>query len=204
MNIEIYPLKKVMIDTAAGFRPKKITGETVVSLCRENHSDRDVKKRAFFENARLLADKLEITPLMYGSLGLEYLTGHNFNADDIDILIPKIFITERWTELRDVLERNGYILIDENEHTFEKDSIHYSYAPIEELESFAGICQTDIAACHAEDVCFQLLSLQQYLKVYTASAKDGYRVTVREKKDSEKIAFIKKQLQNTEYSSIEK
>lgn len=37
-------------------------------------------------------------------------------------------------------------------------------------------------------------SLGQYLKVYTASAKDGYRVNVRNKKDLDKIAFIREQL----------
>ena len=54
-----------------------------------------MKKSLFFENAKLLFDKFGIIPLMYGSLGLEYLTGENLNSDDIDILIPNIFITEK-------------------------------------------------------------------------------------------------------------
>ena len=40
------------------------------------------------ENARLLSDKFGIVPLLYGSLGLEYLTGDDLGADDIDILVP--------------------------------------------------------------------------------------------------------------------
>ncbi len=43
-------------------------------------------------------------------------------------------------------------------------------------------------------VAFKKLSLEQYLKVYTASSKDGYRVNVRQKKDNEKLAFIKDRL----------
>ena len=140
-----------------------------------------MKKQAFFENARLISDRMGITPLMYGSLGLEYLTGASFHADDIDILIPEIFITDRWNEFRNVLEENGYVLTDEHEHTFEKGGIAYSYARLEELESFAGIGMDEIAVCEAENVRFRLLSLRQYLKVYTASAKDGYRVNVKEK-----------------------
>ena len=159
-------------------------------MSKKNHTDIDYKKCAFFKNAQLLSDAMGIIPLMYGSLGLEYLTGENLNADDIDVLIPKTFIVERWSEFKAVLEKNGYILIDEHEHTFEKEGIHYSYAQIEELEFFADICLSDIATFSMEDVRFKLLSLQQYLKVYTASAKDGYRVNVREKKDAEKIAFI--------------
>ena len=48
-----------------------------------------MKKSIFFENAKLLSDKLAIIPLMYGSLGLEYITDQSLNADDIDILIKK-------------------------------------------------------------------------------------------------------------------
>ena len=33
------------------------------------------KFNLFLENARLLSDKFGIVPLLYGSLGLEYLTG---------------------------------------------------------------------------------------------------------------------------------
>lgn len=154
------------------------------------------KVKAFFENAKLLRDHFEITPLMYGSLGLEYLTGAKLDADDIDILIPKAFIKDRWNEFRSMLENAGYIMVDEHEHEFEKDGIHFAYAQIEELESFADIKITEIATANAGGLRFKLLSLPQYLKVYMASSKDGYRINVREKKDLDKIAFIRAHLQN--------
>ena len=153
-----------------------------------------MKKAMFFENAKLLYDKFGIVPLMYGSLGLEYITNENLNADDIDILISEIFITDRWNEFKDFLISEGYVLIDEHEHTFQKNNISYSYASIEELKSFTGIELSDIEQRYSNGIMFKLLSLEQYLKVYRASAKDGYRVTVREKKDNDKIAFIEKQL----------
>ena len=93
-----------------------------------------MKKQCFFENAKLLNEWFEIVPLMYGSLGLEYITNENLNADDIDILIPDVFIKERWGEFKSFLISQGYVLIDEHEHTFEKNGIAYSYASIEELE----------------------------------------------------------------------
>ena len=150
-----------------------------------------MKKQLFFENTRLLSDAFGIIPLMYGSLGLEYRTGESLNADDIDILIPKAFLSDKWEEFRNVLEKNGYILIDEHEHTFDKDGVHYSYAQAEELEAVAGIPVTEIETIRTEEVSFGLLSLEQYLRVYSASVKDGYRVSVRNKKDSEKIEFIR-------------
>ena len=153
-----------------------------------------MKKAMFFENAKLLYDKFGIIPLMYGSLGLEYITNETLNADDIDILIPDVFVAERWNEFKSFLTSKGYILIDEREHTFGKNGILYSYAAIEELKSFAEIELSDIEQLYSDGIKFKVLSLKQYLKVYRASAKDGYRITVRKKKDSDKIAFIEKQL----------
>ena len=152
------------------------------------------KFNLFLENARLLSDKFGIVLLLYGSLGLEYLTGDALGSDDIDILVPRVFITNRWQEFKAVLEEHRYVLVDEHEHTFERDGVAYSYADIEDLESFAGIRMKDIEMREADGVRFLLLSLEQYLAVYQKSSKDGYRVNVRQKKDAEKIRFIESKL----------
>ena len=148
----------------------------------------------FLENARFLSDKFGIIPLLYGSLGLEYLTGDDLGADDIDILVPRVFITERWHEFKSLLEAQGYVLADEHEHTFARDGVAYSYADIEDLESFAGIRMKDIEMREADGVNFLMLSLEQYHAVYKQSSKDGYRVNVRQKKDADKIRFIESKL----------
>ena len=152
------------------------------------------KFNLFLENARLLSDKFGVVPLLYGSLGLEYLTGDAIGADDIDILVSRVFITERWHEFKEFLEAHGYVLADEHEHTFLRDGVAYSYADIEDLESFAGINTEDIEVHELDGVSFMLLSLEQYLAVYRQSSKDGYRVNVRQKKDAVKIRFIESKL----------
>ncbi|MBR3805799.1 MAG: hypothetical protein IKJ13_03050 [Clostridia bacterium] len=152
------------------------------------------KFNLFLENARLLSEKFGIVPLLYGSLGLEHLTGEALGADDIDILIPRVFITERWQEFKAVLEKQGFVLTDAHEHTFVRDGVAYSYADIEDLESFAGIRAEDIETREVNGVRFLLLSLEQYLAVYKQSSMDGYRVNVRQKKDAEKIKYIESKL----------
>ena len=152
------------------------------------------KFNLFLENAWLLSDKFDIVPLLYGSLGLEYLTGDILDADDIDILVPRVFITNRWQEFKAVLEEHGYVLVYEHEHTFARDGVAYSYADIEDLESFVGIRMKDIEMREADGVRFMLLTLEQYLAVYQKSSKDGYRVNVRQKKDADKIRFIESKL----------
>ena len=153
------------------------------------------KFNCFLENARLLRDRFGIIPTLYGSLGLEYRTGADLVAEDIDILVPRMFITERWREFQAALEMRGYILVDEHEHAFVRDGVAYSYADLEDLESFAGIRAEDITVYESESVRFMLLSLEQYLRVYQKSSLDGYRINVRQKKDAEKIRFIESQLQ---------
>ena len=125
---------------------------------------------------------------------MEYLTGDALDADDIDILVPRVFITNRLQEFKEVLEEHGYVLADEHEHTFVRDGVAYSYADIEDLESFAGINTEDIEMHETDGVRFLLLSLEQYLAVYRQSSKDGYRVNVRQKKDADKIRFIESKL----------
>lgn len=152
------------------------------------------KFNLFLENARFLSDKFGVVPLLYGSLGLEYLTGEALGSDDIDILVPRVFITERWLEFKSFLEVQGYVLADEHEHTFVRDGVAYSYADIEDIEPFAGIRMKDIEMREADGVRFLLLSLEQYLAVYKQSSKDGYRVNIRQKKDAYKIKFIESKL----------
>ena len=152
------------------------------------------KFNLFLENARLLSDKFGVVTLLYGSLGLEYLTGDVLGSDDIDILVPRAFITERWHEFKEVLEEHGYVLVDEHEHTFVRDGVAYSYADIEDLDPFAGINTEDIEMYETDGASFLLLSLEQYLAVYRQSSKDGYRVNVRQKKDADKIRFIESKL----------
>ena len=152
------------------------------------------KFNLFLENARFLSDKFDIVPLLYGSLGLECLTGDALGADDIDILVPRVFITDRWHEFKTLLEAQGYVLLYEHEHTFVRDGVAYSYADIEDLEPFACINTETIELHEIDGVRFMLLSLEQYLAVYKQSSKDGYRVNVRQKKDADKIRFIESKL----------
>ena len=155
-----------------------------------------MKRSLFLKNTKLLYDKFEIIPLLYGSLGLEYIIQESLNADDIDILIPEIFIQARWEEFKNILTECGYALVDEHEHTFQKDGVSFSYASFEELGAFAKIDLSDIEVKTEGDARFKILSLEQYLKVYTASSKDGYRINVRKKKDADKILFIQKHINN--------
>ena len=156
----------------------------------------------FLANAKLLGETWGFAPLLYGSLGLEVRTGADLGADDIDLLIPNVFLTRRWQEFRRILETHGYRLTDEKEHTFVRDGVVYAYADLEDLEPFAEISVSEIPRKTVRGTDFLLLSLEQYLRVYESSVRDGYRVNVRQKKDGEKIQFIQSKLDETEQEYV--
>ena len=162
------------------------------------------KIKAFLENTKRLNKRFGITPLLYGSLGLEYVTGEDFSADDIDILIPEIYLRDKWETFRRYLETLGYELIDEHEHTFQKDGNSFSYARLEELRSFCGINASDIEAKSIDNISFMILSPEQYLTVYKQSSKDGYRKNVKENNDNEKILRIEAFLKAKEKETLRK
>ena len=102
------------------------------------------------------------------------------------------WLSERWSAFQTLLQAEDWRLIDAHEHTFEKRGVHCSFAALEELETFAGVPISEIETRAESGAKYRLLSVKQYLAVYKASAKDGYRVNTRGKKDAEKIALLEK------------
>jgi|GEM_PF-676632 len=152
------------------------------------------KHEAFLHIAGLLNTKLQIIPLLFGSLGLEKRLNTDLHADDIDILIPGSFITDDWDRLFSLMAVDGYMLFDIEEHAFKKADICAAFASIENLMPFAGIDLRQIPLLTENGVRYYLLTLADYLKVYEASAKDGYRKNIKHKQDQQKIDLIKKAL----------
>lgn len=153
-----------------------------------------MKKKEFLYIAELLNKKLHTVPLLFGSLGLEQRLQTNLNADDVDVLIPEVFLNEKWNSVVKIMDDNGYVLYDLHEHAFEKSGLSFSFASIESLTFFAGIDLTRIPVIEEVGIYYYLLDLQDYLKVYMASSKDGYRKNKKNKKDEQKIELINKAL----------
>ncbi len=139
-------------------------------------------------------NKIDIVPLLYGSLGLEQRLHTNLNADDIDVLIPEIYFSEVWYRIADIMVKSGYLLYDINEHAFEKNGLSIAFATIESLAPFADVDVENIPVIKENGIYYKLLDLHDYLKVYTASLKDGYRKNKKNKNDKEKIDLINKAL----------
>lgn len=148
------------------------------------------KYKLFLRLAKALNAGLNITPLLFGSLGLEQRLGMDLHADDIDILVPEYYLHDGWQALTRLMEQLGYELYDLHEHAFRSGELSVAFAGIENLIPFAGINIAQIPMMNDGDAAYLLLELPDYQKVYEASSKDGYRVYKKEKKDYEKLALI--------------
>ncbi|MGT2907161.1 phosphoribosylanthranilate isomerase [Streptococcus dentiloxodontae] len=149
-------------------------------------------------------NKIGITPLLIGSVGLEERTGRSWQARDLDIHVPsdprgweapdegRIY---RFDELNLIMEKLGYHLVDRHEHEFQKEGHSVEFGGLHSLSSFAGIALEELEEIEDKGVHYYLPSLEQYLKIYQASSKDSYRADKNNHKDFAKIDYLKKVLE---------
>jgi len=148
----------------------------------------------FYKIAQMLNEKLGIIPLLYGSLGLQQLIDIDLCPDDIDILVPEIFINENWEKLKNEIEKCNYELVDLHEHEFLNNGIKIAFSYIEDLIEYAGINIDEIIVLKNNNANYKILNLRQYLKVYEQSIKDSYRSDKNNRKDYIKIKIIKEKI----------
>ena len=144
----------------------------------------------FIYIARHLNKSLNITPVLYGSLGLEKATRIAFQPQDIDILVPLTFLEEKWDLLKAKMENLGYELVDLHEHEFMKNEIKVGIAFIEDLKPFANVDYNHLKTIENHGANYHVLSISDYLKVYLKSSLDGYRRTKNNNKDKRKIEIL--------------
>lgn len=140
--------------------------------------------------ARKLNKSLDIIPVLYGSLGVEEVTGMDFQPQDIDVLVPLTFLEEEWDALKSAMESMGYELIDRREHEFKKNEVKVGIAFIEDLQPFAGIDYHTLEKVENNGAYYYRLSIADYLQVYKKSLRDGYRRTKNNNKDQKKISML--------------
>lgn len=133
----------------------------------------------FINIAKTFNKELDIIPLLYGSLGLEKVTGLDFSPEDIDLLIPLIFLEEKWEKLKKVMELHGYKMVDLHEHEFKKTNTKIGIAYIEDLKPFADVDYNNLEVFEDGGAKYHLLTIDDYLKIYKKSwmvIEEGRRI----------------------------
>lgn len=146
----------------------------------------------FISIAKVLNQQLNIVPVLYGSLGLGKVAQVDFSPQDIDILVPLIFLEEQWEMLQQTMEQLGYSLIDLNEHEFQKENIKIGFAYTEDLLDFAAVDYKNLERIEDNEAYYHVLTVADYIKIYRKSFQDGYRRTKNNEKDLRKLEVLKK------------
>ncbi len=163
----------------------------------------DKKWDAFLEITKKL-NQAGITPLLMGSLGLEYVTQKSWQARDIDIHVsgdvrgweaPDESRIAQWPLILAVMEDLGYQLIDLHEHEFVKANHSVEFGVLDTLPEFAGIKLADFKRVSRNGIQFLVPTAQQFLQIYLSSAEDSYRAENNNHKDKEKIDYLKQFLE---------
>ncbi|MFW7360433.1 phosphoribosylanthranilate isomerase [Vagococcus fluvialis] len=133
-----------------------------------------------------------ITPLLMGSLGLEFVTQKNWDSRGWEA--PDDERIDDWETVLQVMKEMDYNLIDLHEHEFSKNNISVEFGVIDTLPSFAGVSLDELEVNKLEGTKFLTPSIEAYLKIYIASSKDSYRADKNNHKDLEKVEYLIKQL----------
>lgn len=148
--------------------------------------------KEFIRICTALNEELQITPVLYGSLGLGKAIQRDFSPQDIDILVPLVFLKEKWNALQNVVGQLGYSLVNLREREFQNGEIQIGFSFAEDLKDYAEIDYRNLKGAEDGGAEYFMLSAEDYLKVYTKSSQDGYRRTKNDQKDLEKLKFLKK------------
>jgi len=148
-----------------------------------------MKYREFLAVAALLNERLGVTPMLFGSVGLERRLGTDLGADDVDVLLPEHTLKNDWEKVSDLMAESGYSPSAGKARGFLKDGVMIEFGSIEGVAKFAGL---DITAVPHEldgGADYLLLDLPMYLRVYRALAAEPGR---ENKRDRQKIALIER------------
>ena len=148
------------------------------------------KYKTFLQVAGLLNRRYKITPVLYGSLGLQKCIGGDFEINDIDILVPQKYLKELWPDLQKLMIELGYCLSNEHEHEFSKDGETVAFGRIKGLDNEAKVDSSKLKVESEDGARFMVLQSEDYRKAYEYCLKDGYCRAKRGAADQQKIDLI--------------
>jgi hypothetical protein len=141
-----------------------------------------------------------IDPLLYGSQGVSlYLGAYKDDFCDVDLLIPEVWITDKWSDLILIMSKNGFELVNEHEHEFNNNSgvaVGFASETILIRDGITQSLDNIVVTMKVKDVDIRTLDLCAFKSAYEFSVKDGYRKHNRNKKDQNVIDLINQLARN--------
>ncbi len=149
--------------------------------------NKDQKFAVFIKVAKQL-NKYDITPTIYGSLGLYHLIGQLDEINDIDIIIPNKNLVDKFDELEKIMKGIGYKRDPYYKHEFTKGNDRVGFEPESDLTKIA-INPDSLQISEVNGSKFKELSPKDYLIVYKDTLN---RWQAKVKQIKKKVDILKK------------
>ncbi|MFH1667716.1 MAG: hypothetical protein ABH884_01660 [Candidatus Komeilibacteria bacterium] len=155
------------------------------------------KWEVFLEVTKLLNQRFDLQPILYGSLGVQKIIGEFTEAADVDFMIESKYLIDQWPEFMATIESIGFKMIDEHEHEFVRDNIAIAFGDQVDFKKW-DINPQSFEITDVEGIEFREVSAEQYLMFYQAKYSDQYRRQKKGAADDEKIRRLNDYLQTNE------
>ncbi len=138
--------------------------------------------------------KNNIDSILYGSLGVSVYLGNFRDFDDIDLLVDETYIRGEWSKLINIMSQIGFQLADEHEHQFaNNEGTKVAFASKNVLVE-DNICNPtkDGITIQKDNITINTITPESFIKAYTFSSTDGYRLEKRGDSDLQIVHKLKK------------
>ena len=136
-------------------------------------------------------NKLNIIPLLLGSLGLEKVTNRSWQASDIDIyLIDEEILDHRYEDIQKILIDRNYVKSLDSYRSYIKDNFEVEYKSFLDFQKLVKIDKEKLNLIKKGGVLYYLPTIEQFIEIYSSSARDPKRKE-KMQKDSEKLEYLK-------------
>lgn len=136
-------------------------------------------------------NKLNIIPLLLGSLGLEKVTNRSWQASDIDIyLIDEEILDHRYEDIQKILIDRNYVKSLDSYRSYIKGNFEVEYKSFLDFQKLVKIDKEKLNLIKKEGVLYYLPTTEQFIEIYSSSARDPKRKE-KMQKDSEKLEYLK-------------
>lgn len=109
-------------------------------------------------------NKYGVTPTLYGSLGLYRILDQTGEVNDIDIIIPEIYLKDQWDELIQIMGEAGYKQDSTFPHEFTDGDIQIGFESDSDL--YTDINPNNFTITKADNIEFKELKAEEYLASY--------------------------------------
>lgn len=144
-----------------------------------------------FLNIVIELNKLHITPLLLGSLGLEQVTGKSWQASDIDIyLINEDVLDKQYDQIHKILIDSKYEKLNTEDMAYIKDDFKVEYKSFLDFQNLVKIDKEKFDLVKTEGARYFLPTKKQFFHIYRSAVDDKKRQH-KNHKDVEKLNYLK-------------